>query len=328
MTSNVLNQVPMRWHPYFVDVVGAVRPLVSRPVQLRSALARWTETEPALATVQVTQLFERPGSLTDPQLRALIRIGRTEDRSAETATWAVICQLLPAVAACVGIEAVSGSGSEGYRAAVNTSIAELWRHIHCINLDTNKASIFFALSRRIRHDAQAANQAKTIVRFTKSLVDPNRFSTDTGHDDGPALVAVSNRPRTSWLTPDPAWGTRAFDNAEWAADAAAFAEWFIDTVTNDMVLSCNWNPEGRTFDERRQRLADYLWARLVTAATDQQAPTAKQVAASLGASVHTIRELQGNLNRVLNLHTDRYRPQVRAALGFEDDPTAPMAQAA
>ncbi|MGF1600099.1 MAG: hypothetical protein ACFCVK_24880 [Acidimicrobiales bacterium] len=315
MTNSTLSQVPPRWRRYFDDVLVAIRPVVSQPIHLRSALQRWADLEPVLVDVDVSQLFERPGQLTDPQVRALIRISRASEADAEAATWAVICQLLPAVAAAARAEVFSGTGSEGPRAAVNTAVAELWCHIQRINLDTNRASIFFALSSRVRHAARAAGPGrKSTYLLARSLVDPSRFTTD-GDDDRPApILPMRNRPPTSWLDPDPTWGNRPIEAAEWRTDVEGMVDHLTQFLTDDLIRAFDWDPHSCSFEIRRRRLADYLRARISAAATGTPI-TAAEIATEMGASYHTIRDLQKHVTRALHDNADRYRPHVLATLG-------------
>ncbi len=328
MTITVLNQVPPRWRRYFNDVLVAVRPIVAQPLQLRSTLERWADTEPVLAPVRTTQLFAHPGSLTDPQLRALIRISRSHDPAAETATWAVICQLLPAVVAAARSEAFSIIGSDGPQAAVNTAIGDLWRHIHHIDLETNKASIFFALSHKVRHTARSTGPGhRSTYQLICSLVDPNRFTADPNDEYNPSVLPTSNRPRTSWLDPDPTGGTHAFETAEWRIDADALIDHLTEFLANDMASALSWNPNSAAYPCQRQRLAAYLRTRIEAAAAGSPT-TAIEIAAEMGASYHTIRDLQKRVTRLLHHNADRYRTHALTTFGTQPNTEFPTTEAA
>lgn len=318
MAVAVLNQVPPQWQRHLCDLGNAIRPIVARPVQLQAAMDRWAMTEPDLAGVSQAQLFDRLGSMNDPQVRALIRIARSEDPEAEVATWAVVCQFIPAIMSVARADYYSRPGAGGRRAAAATAVADLWTHIHHINLETNQASIFFAIAARLRRStAPTGRDRRSADRLPCDVVDPalfagERIEADDEDDPFPLFRWREGMP-PSWLRPDPAGGAGAFEEVDRRIVLTDAVEQLSEALTDEMAEFFNWNPGHRLYEGQRRRLRAYLHRRMAAAAAGTEA-TGASIAAEIGASYETIRDLQKEVNRALRVNADRYRPVVLASL--------------
>ncbi len=306
MSNEVLMQLRPEWRAHFCDVGRAVLPFTSRPARLRVAVSRWSTLEPELAGVSPGQLFGRSGSFDDPQLRALIRIARSEDADADMATWTVICQFLPAVQSIARTESRrQAGGSEGPRAAVNTAIAELWRQVHHINLDSNRASIFYALAAPARRAVIPAVHGITPAdRLMASLVDPVLFGSGVAHRPGP-----------SWREDHAT--DRELEATEWHVTCERLVEQLTDFLTEDMILYFGWDRRRSCFAGRQAILRAYLRARL-TAAAEGSPIVARRIAQSIGAPLHAVRSLHTDVGRALTANSDRYREHILATLNLPD----------
>lgn len=306
MSTEVLMQLRPEWRAHFCDVSRAVLPFTSRPARLRAAVGRWSTLEPELATVSPDQLFGRSGAFDDPQLRALIRIARSEDADADMATWTVICQLLPAVQSIARTESRrQAGGSEGPRAAVNTATAELWRQVHQINLESNRASIFYALAAPARRAVIPAVHGITPAdRLMASLVDPRLFGGGFAHRPGP-----------SWREDHEA--NKELETAEWQVTCERLVDQLTDFLTDDMILYFGWDRRRSCFAGRQAMLRAYLRARL-TAAAEGSPVVARAIAQSIGAPLHAVRSLHTDVGRALTANSARYREHILATLNLPE----------
>ena len=318
MAIAVLNQVPPPWRRHLCDLGNAIRPIVAHPIQLQATLDRWATAEPELVGVSQVQLFERMGSMSDPQVRALIRIARSNDAEAEAATWAVVCQFIPAIMSVARTGDYGRPGDTDRRTAANTAVADLWTHIHHINLDTNQASIFFAIAARLRRStAPTGRDHRSANRLPCDVVDPVLFAGERTDDEDDPAFRWREGTQTSWLHPDPTYGAAPFDEADRRIVLADAVEQLSDALSDDMAEFFNWNPGHRLYEGQRRRLRAYLHRRMAAASNGTEA-TSASIAADIGASYETIRDLQKEVNRALRINAERYRPIVLASLDEED----------
>ena len=302
MSNKLLAQLQPEWRPHFCDVNRAVLPFTSRPARVRAAVTRWATVEPELEAVTECQLFGPSGAFDDPQLRALIRIARSEDADADMATWAVIYQFLPAIQSIARTDSRrQAGGSEGPRAAVNTAIAELWRQIHHINLESNRASIFYALAAPARRAVIPSVHGITPAdRLMASLVDPVLFSHGSTH-----------RPGSPWREDHAA--NRGLEATEWQLTCERLVDQLTDFLTEDMTLYFGWDRRRSCFVGRQATLRAYLRARL-TAAAGGSPVVARRIAHEIGAPLHAVRSLHTDVGRALTANADRYREHILATL--------------
>ncbi len=322
MTSRPLATLPPTWLPALIDLERALAPIARRPRPFDLAARRWATTEPVLAGLDATTVFTGFGALNDAQARALIRVARTDDPDAELAGWALVWQFAPGLIGVARREA-RAVGSEGQRAAACTALAELWRQIKRIDLETNRASIFFALLARARRAAIPSVHGITPAdRLVWSLVDPfdlgdgdgrpDELDADTagglGHGSGGA-VRVLRQLR------DPVAEGRDLhlDEAEWHATLATLAGSLADQLTEALVADLGWNPDHPRFEGRRARLRAYLQER-VAGADDGQCPTAAEIAEVIDAPFQSVRDLHKTVNRAFRHSPDRYRQTVLASI--------------
>lgn len=322
MTTRSLAELPESWRPALIDLERALEPVARRPRRFDLAARRWEASEPTLTGLAAATTFAEPGALSEAQARALIRVSRTADPDAEWAGWALIWQFAPGIMSIVRHEARVG-GSEGGRAAACTAVAELWRQIQRIDLETNRASIFYALLARARRAVVPSVHGITAAdRLVWSLVDPAELS---GHDDevnGTKRAAGEGRSsnplgpsrvlRQLW---DPATdgADQAIEEAEWGATLEALGDDLADTLTADLVADLGWNRDHVHFPRRQARLRAYMQQRIANADLGH-APTAAEIANGIDAPFQSVRDLHKSVNRVLRDDAGRYRRTVLASI--------------
>lgn len=322
MTTRNLAELPESWRPALIDLERALAPVVRRPRRFDMAAERWAADEPPLGGLTAAGTFAEPGALTEAQARALIRVSRTDDPDAEWAGWALIWQFAPGVMSIVRHEARVG-GSEGGRAAACTAVAELWRQIQRIDLDTNRASIFYALLARARRAVVPSVHGITAAdRLVWSLVDPAELSghddetTSTGRAAGEGRSSNPNGPirvlRQLWDAAADG-SDQAIEEAEWGATLATLGGDLADRLTADLVADLGWNRDHAQFPRRQARLRAYVQQRIAGAELGH-APTAAEIANGIDAPFQSVRDLHKSVNRVLRGDAGRYRRTVLASI--------------
>jgi hypothetical protein len=280
---DVLSRIPAAWRPHFIDLGRALAPVDHNPNLFDRALKRWAEREPALHGLRAESVFAEPRAcLTEEQARAMIRTARSTDADAELAAWAVIWQFSVALIALARWEQ-SWPGSDGPRAVVCTAIAELWRLVHHINLDTNKASIFYAMISKARRAVISSTQLTTTI-------DGQRLSACT--------TEVLDLLRTPGVdrTADP-----GYTSVEWDS----FTAYLVDLITHDTITEMGWDRAPRRSCVRDARLRALVSYRLAESQIGEH-QSITTVATKLGEPSDAMKIIQTALNRTMRCKVDRY----------------------
>lgn len=272
------------WRTKFAALEQALGVVERKPTLFDTAVRRWSRSEPALAGLRASYLFEGPGRLSEPQARALIRAARSSDLDADLAAWTLIYQFVNPIIAVV--ETAEKRYGQPPGESVDTAIADLFTSIHRINLETNTASIFFALSRMMW---------KAVLRPQARFLDHSTFVPYLGECDD----------SSHGLAADP-----ETDLVDWECTIDSLTDFLAD----DLVDALGWSRENRYFARRQARLRAFVAYRVSEAATGEHA-SATAIAGRLGESTDMIKELQAAVNKVWASRADHYRASVAGLLG-------------
>jgi hypothetical protein len=276
-----------------------LEPAARRPGRSRLAIRRWGHLEPPLRGLELEDVFSRPGALSDEQARALIRITRSTNSDGELAGWMLVWQFSWAM---LGIARQERRlpGSDGPRAAVCTAMAELWRQIRTIDLDTNRASIFYALVTKARRAVIPSVHSITPAdRVIRSVTDPAEFHTGELPIPGGA---------DGWLREDR--GEADLTDTDWAVVVNQVADSFADDLVDDL----GWLRTSRYFPRRRALLRAFVACRAGEARTGEHR-SATVIAEMLGVPRAAMKDIQADVNRVLRQHPERYQQALGDAVG-------------
>jgi hypothetical protein len=164
----------------------------------------------------------------------------------------------------------------GPRAAVCTATAEIWRLIHHIDLDTNKASIFYAITTKThRLLLPTPRRIGAIHRHTSAVDD-----LEDAADQTPLIY------RSTQLTD--------FEAVEWELVTTQL----VDPIAEIVIDECSWNRHTRHFGPRADRLRASVAWRLAETSTGERSGV-QTVAAALGDAPDNIKCTQADLNRAM-----------------------------
>jgi hypothetical protein len=252
----------------------------------------------------VASVLESPGMLGEAQARAMIRVARGCDPDAELAGWMLVWQFSSSVLSIARREQRL-PGGEGPRAAVCTALAELWSQIYEIDLDTNRASIFFALFARARRAVIPSIRRVTPAdRVARSATPPEVFCDDR------LLDLARHRCRPGVIRPLPEVPVCVEPAVPvWADVTGRVADAFAD----EMADRFGWDRDSRYFAGRWALLHGFLACRIAEARTGERR-SAPAIADTLGASRGVVKQLQADVNRVLRQDADVYRQALQDAV--------------
>lgn len=169
---------------------------------------------------------------------------------------------------------------------MSTALAELWCLIHHVNLDTNQASIFYALMWKTR----------------RGLI-PRRTT------DADRLIRALETPRI-WETANAASVDTRLDDADWAEIIDDLVEFLAD----DLASQFGWTAadglppeELPDIEARREFLRAFLVFRVGEGARTGDPGTAELIAARLGRPPRQVGRLQTEVNKAVQRNAQRYR---------------------
>jgi hypothetical protein len=200
-----------------------------------------------------------------------------------------------------------------------------------IDLDTNRASIFFALLARARRAAIPPVHGITPAdRLVWSLVDPADLDNGDGqpdrldpdqYDARAQAPAGALRVLRQLRDPMTEGHDKLLDEAEWDATLGALIGRRADQLTEDLVVDLGWNPDHPRFRRRRARLRAYLQERIAGADVGQ-CLTAAEIAEVIDAPFQSVRDLHKTVNRAFRHNLDRYLQTVVASISDTALPAA------
>jgi hypothetical protein len=270
---DVLSSLPARWRPHFADTGRALAPVDHNPHRYNRAVARWAGSEPSLCGLRAETVFAEPhGGLSECQARAMIRIARSDDQEAELAGWSLVWQFGLAIIGMASRERLL-PGSQGPRAAVCTATAEIWRLISHINLETNQASIFYAITTKAR---------RAVLPCTHWISEIDRHTVPVENPDEASL----NSKRVQCCDPV------ELDDVDWLLTTERLTAPLVAAV----VERCQWDQQTRYFEPRCDRLRAFIAWRLDELTTGEHR-SLPDIAAELDQSIGSVKNLQICLHR-------------------------------
>jgi hypothetical protein len=176
--------------------------------------------------------------------------------------------------------------SDGPRPAVCTATAELWRLIQEINLDTNTASIFYAMATKAR---------RVVVPATHYLTAADRLTWLVGKPENLDLARIS----ASYLrrSSDPELARVEYDT---------MAGNLADDITEDAIDELGWNRSTCHFQKRKERLHSLVSYRLAEVHSGEHL-SASMIAAKIGEPADSMKAIQADLTRAMRHKTERYQ---------------------